>query len=276
MVRGPKVPLAAPLAEREQALMRQVTELSQRLEDAQRAFGIFKAQHQPWRAGRIFGVVLMVSWNDYAQACRLLDWIRELGGMGEIPLMVTVPGDLSPDLVRALTVRAPKATIAPRPFPLSKEHWPQGPNWSFACASQWCHERGWDFLLLEPDAVPIRRGWLDGIAREYRGCGRPFMGHFEGAGAQHQPHLAGIAVYQWEIYQRVNWERFYMAWDVAIGPALLGEAHEARTIQQAWGTMDQPPTFPTSSELSLLRPDALLFHRCKDGTLIQRLREVGR
>jgi hypothetical protein len=277
LVKGPVVPLPPPLDAREKALMAQVTAQTQRAENIQKAFDIFKDQRKPWVPGRQFGVVLMVAWSDYAAAVRLLDWMQALGGLDEGRLMISVPHDLPGDLVVALKERTKswlECHIVPRPFPLSKEHWPQGPNWSFACASQWCHAQQWDFLLLEPDAVPLKPGWLDGIEREYRGCGRAFMGHYEPPGPDHQMHLAGVAVYHWETYQRTHWHEFHRAWDVAMGPTLVAEAHESRTIQQDWGKWNEPPVFHRTTDLARVRPDALLFHRNKDGSLIQRLRET--
>lgn len=272
------VPLAPEFTLREQALRRQLTEQMERAERIQKTFDIYREQRQPWIPGKVFGVVLMVSWNDFAPAVRLLDWINELDAKQDFPLLLSVPHDLPDELVGMLVKRTTSRWQGPhlqtRPFPLSAEHWPQGPNWSFACASQWCHERQWDFLLLEPDCVPLRPGWLNGIEREYRGCGRAFMGHYEPPGPDHQMHLAGVAVYQWETYQRQHWHEFNRAWDVAMGPTLVAEAHKSVAIQQDWGKWNEPPTFKRTTDLVRIRPDALLFHRNKDGTLIQRLRET--
>jgi hypothetical protein len=219
-----------------------------------------------------------VAWGDIGVAVRLLDWMRDLGGIPNHELVFCLPPDLPQDLKDALTSRAATLrgtwSVFQRPFILSSEHWPQGPNWSFTCASQWAHQNQKDFLFLEPDCVPLKPGWVETIHREYRGCGRAFLGHFEAKGAQHERHMAGVAVYQWEIYQRLHWHEYYKAWDVAMGPYLLHEAHESRTIQQIWGDLGRPPTFATTHDLRCLRPDAVLFHRNKDGTLIERLREI--
>ena len=278
VVKGPEVKLPPPLSPREQALMAQVTAQTQRAENVQNAFDIFKDQRKPWVPGRCFGVVLMVSWQDYAAAARLLTWMRTLDGTQAYRLMISLPHDLPGDLEEALRVRAADAwscvIMVRRPFPFPAEHWPQGPNWSFACASQWCHSQKWDFLLLEPDCVPLRPGWLQGIEREYRGCGRAFMGHYEPPGPDHQMHLAGVAVYQWETYQRTHVHELHRAWDVALGPTLVAEAHQSKTIQQDWGKWNEPPTFRRTTDLERIRPDALLFHRNKDGTLIERLKEI--
>lgn len=279
LVKGPQVQLPPPLSGREQALMKQVAEQTERAERIQKTFDTFKDQRKPWIPGRTFGVVLMVSWSDYAAAVRLLEWMGQLGSNKEFPLLLSVPHDLPDDLVGALLARTNDrwrtVPLQRRPFPFPSEHWPQGPNWSFACASQWCHRAQWDFLLIEPDCVPLRPGWLQGIEREYRGCGRAFMGHHEPAGPDHQMHLAGVAVYQWETYQRTHVHELHRAWDVALGPTLVAEAHPSKTIQQDWGKWAEPPTFRTTTDLAKIRPDALLFHRNKDGSLIQRLKEVA-
>jgi hypothetical protein len=267
--------LAESLNDREAALARQVEEQVKRAEKVEHDFNLYRSQRNPWRPGRVFGVAIMISWNDLGSAIQQLDWIAELGGFGAFGAVISVPHDLPKDLGQAIQARAPSAELVCRPFRLSAEAWPVGPNWSFACVSQWCHDRQWDFLLLEPDAVPLKRGWLEAIEREYRGCGRAFMGYHEPPGVDHQMHLAGVAVYHWEAYQRLHWHEFHRAWDVTLGPTLVAEAHQARTIQQVWGTPGAPPTFPLASDVErIIRPEAALFHRNKDGTLIQRLREA--
>lgn len=257
------------------ALQRQLTEQVQKTERLAGEFAAYKVQRKPWVAGRSWALGMALSWGDFGQAVRLLDWIAFLGGIGNRPFVVSVPSDLPADLVTVLRQRMPvQGEVRPRPFQLSKEYWPQGPNWSFTCVAQYCHTQRWDFFFIEPDVVPLKRGWLDAIEQEYRGSGRPFMGHFEPEGSQHPWHLAGVAVYNWEVYQRIHWHDYEKAWDVSMGPHLMHEAHQARTIQQQWGEYGRPPSFYKQSDLEQLRPDAVLFHRCKDGTLIDRLREI--
>lgn len=259
-------------------MRRQNEELVARLTGVEREYGIYRSQRKPWVAGTSFMVVMPIAWRDFAGAVRLLDWIARIGGTKHQRLAIVYPHDLPMDLRDSLERRA-KASwgtvdMVERPIALPKEHWPMGPNWSFVWGSQWAHRFKADFLLLEPDAVPLHPRWLDAIISEYRGCGRPYMGVYEPPGPQHQMHLAGTAVYQWEVYQRFHWHEMERAWDVAVGPTLVAEAHESKTIQQVWGEWEKPPTFTTQADLSILRPGAALFHRNKDGSLIDRLRET--
>ena len=135
-------------------------------------------------------------------------------------------------------------------------------------------------LWLEPDAIPVKPGWLDAIADEYEICGKPFMGHLEPL--CRPPHLAGVAVYP------PNWEKLApnlykvleagdiptwgpglgQAFDMYAGPQIYPQAAQSKTIQQVW----KCPPF-TEDNLDLVKPDTYLFHQCKDGSLIRELRK---
>lgn len=66
------------------------------------------------------------------------------------------------------------------------------------------------------------------------------------------------------------------AFDSYFAAEILPYCHFTPLIQNVHLTSRDPdiaPTFPTMESLSLLDPRAVLFHRCKDGSLIDRLRE---
>lgn len=66
------------------------------------------------------------------------------------------------------------------------------------------------------------------------------------------------------------------AFDSYFAAEILPYVHFTPMIQNIHLVSRDPdiaPTFPTMDSLSLLDPSAVLFHRCKDGSLIDRLRE---
>lgn len=161
--------------------------------------------------------------------------------------------------------------------------WPQGPNALFARACVNC-DAPW--LWLEPDAVPLHRDWLDILEDEYRslGAGRHFLGCLYDCNQPGLPArlLSGIAVYPPNWHEGANFTHNpNVAFDVAMTDAVLPYATHTDRIQHLWGEDKLPPTFPPAGHamprnglmLSKLQGGAILFHRNKDGTLIQRLRE---
>lgn len=158
--------------------------------------------------------------------------------------------------------------------------WPQGANALFAVACDECHE---PWLWLEPDAIPLHRDWLDLLHAEYVRIGKRFMGCvYPGGHVAFPPHLmSGVAVYPADWTRGKEFCQAGTAFDVAMTLAVLPEAHHTVRIQHLWGEPNLPPTFPAQDQpmpkngftLDRLQANSVLFHRNKDGTLIERLRE---
>ena len=64
-----------------------------------------------------------------------------------------------------------------------------------------------------------------------------------------------------------------LAFDISAAPEILKHAHCTTLIQQVFNTDGKPPSFADQASLSVIRKGAVLFHRCKDESLIERLRE---
>ena len=129
------------------------------------------------------------------------------------------------------------------------------------------------FLWLEPDCVPLRAGWMDAIESEYTRAKKPFMGAI---GPMPYRHLTGVAVYPRDL-ERYNGamltDSLTTPWDVVRPHHVLPNSHITDLIQHEWGLPGEPWTFPTPVSVDRIRPGAMLFHRCKDGSLIKRLQE---
>jgi hypothetical protein len=170
-------------------------------------------------------------------------------------------------------------------IPEKQQTWPQGPNLMFAAAARQvaeCYRMPW--LWFEPDAVPIKPGWLDGIAAAYWRCPKRFMGSL--VPADNQPdmppvHLAGCAVYPPDAFAVMEqFTKGNVAFDIAAAGYTVPRAVNCPLMQHFWGQPDASPTFttetqapPNSVTLDFIHPVSLMFHRTKDGSLIDLLRE---
>jgi hypothetical protein len=140
---------------------------------------------------------------------------------------------------------------------------------------------GQAILWCEPDTVPMIPGWQANIESEYKAYAQPFMGVIErGHGFA---HLAGVAVYPHNWRKKapllanvmnapdVFWGKgLGQAFDTYAAPETVPQTHEARTIQQVWR-----PIMPITQDWikKNVRPGVALFHQCKDGSMINVMKE---
>lgn len=171
--------------------------------------------------------------------------------------------------------------------PQPKQNWPEGPNFMFAAASRQIAESyRMPWLWFEPDAVPLCRQWLDAIAVAYQNSPRRFLGSLVPSNGQADMppiYLAGCAVYDTQAYHGMHtFTEGKKAFDIAAAPYTEPRAINTVLMQHFWGQPDLPPTFamtPTSESsrntlsLDIVHPAAVMFHRCKDGSLIDVLRQ---
>lgn len=137
------------------------------------------------------------------------------------------------------------------------------------------HYPGHPMLFCEADTVPIRPGWVDEIEAEYA-AGKPFMGAFQGS--KGIPHMSGNAVYPPDWREKapslalLPFPRPEQGWDSMCAHETVPQMHVAKTIQQEWIC----PRFTEENTDSIIWPTTALFHRTKDGTLIDVLaRRMG-
>jgi GT2 family glycosyltransferase/ADP-heptose:LPS heptosyltransferase len=128
------------------------------------------------------------------------------------------------------------------------------------------------FLWCEPDCVPLVPDWLSQIHEAYEKCGKLVMG------ALHEkptPHIASCAVYP-PNFREINPEAVKATkqrWDLVRPEITLAAAHPTNLIQHVWGEGNTPPSFNGEKSFEIVSKDAVLFHRCKDGTLIDASRK---
>lgn len=226
-------------------------------------------------------VVLNFCHNDRDQALNLLRWMKELGGCQNHDLFLqTNIISASSGLHQELHLLAVEmfAKVEMRVLDRPEERpWPWAANnaWrDYVFFSRMKVARPW--LWLEPDCAPISHGWLDQIDAEYTRANRPFMGDEV---TRPERRMSGVGVYPPYVtsYTKKLATLGPVAWDQYLANDIVPNCHFTNLIQHVWnvelGKPETIPTFPNADSLKLIEPSTALFHRNKDGTLIQRLRE---
>lgn len=230
--------------------------------------------------------------GDVEMALRLLAWIIQLGGCRNHDLLLAA--DAGVDSMELFRVKAMAEVSFKSITVISNEAsvkgWPQGPNSLWLAAAGFCNTAGRDWFWMETDCVPTQSNFLDAIEREYAGAVIGMKGAIMGCvyGCD-QPGLpvnpvSGIAVYPRDAFAQygglVN-SNPSVAFDVVISRN-CSHPRATQLIHHFWGENNLPPTFIESTQsfpprnaktLSFISKDAVIFHRNKDGTLIDLLRK---
>ena len=144
----------------------------------------------------------------------------------------------------------------------------------------------WNWLWLEPDCVPLKSGWLSALTEAYNSQPKRFMGALIETDQPGVPkvHLAGCAIYPNCFYQDIEKKKFCDGkthFDLQWANYVVPGAVNTELLFHRWGAPSDPPTFKAVKELTdgvnvgtldLIPPSAVLFHRNKDGSLIDLLR----
>lgn len=218
----------------------------------------------------------------------LLLWTKEIGGCKNHSALIVADAGISWDDCQNLV------SIAGQSFSEVKltvnessvSGWINGSNSLWKTTAIYCKEKkidGW--LWMETDCVPLKSGWLDLIDVEYKEKKIPFLGCVYSCSQEGLPKelISGIAVYPMDAIDYFK-DESNVAFDVQLSrhehfKTLMGHTN---LIQHFWGEMDLPPTFQIQKvsgspknvfTMQNLKPEAVIFHRVKDGSLIRILRQ---
>jgi hypothetical protein len=214
--------------------------------------------------------------KDQDQAQRLADWILGLGGCRGHSLLIARD-------VRCVNGAGLRETFA-KSFDSVEEitvpgdgrnEWPFSCNRMFSTAAKHIEFTSKQpFLWLEPDAVPMRAGWLDAIAAAYVEAvtaGKHFLG--DRVEVENVPlHMSGVGVYPGVMSNHAGlaYLSHDMAWDVCAAEQIVPQAQFTNLIEHAW----KHPTFESWEQVEReIAPETVLYHASKDGSLIRLLRE---
>lgn len=216
---------------------------------------------------------------------KLAGWIKELGGVDNHELLlapawsVFMTGEHKP--VIELFEKSFSTVKVMQPPGEDEYGWPDSANFAWrAVVSHVVNGLGGvPFFWMEADAVPLCPDWLDRIEAEWKASGKPFLGA-RVALPDIPVHMTGIAVYS-EIAKHIpknqviqyqfSYRKPQVAFDVQHREQTLPNAKLTALIQHEW----KPEPFADDASLSRLNPETVIYHQCKDGSLIDRLREKG-
>jgi hypothetical protein len=157
--------------------------------------------------------------------------------------------------------------------------WPQAPNFAFQTTARTMIRFNRPWLWLEPDAIPVKPDWLTVLQREYLRAGRKFMG----AVVPMMGHMNGVGIYPPNTPTIIprGMRATSGAWDTDMRDEMIDKCHDAgHLIQHCWGISNgcahpfngDAPHFKNEHDLKRwLMRETVLFHRCKDGSLIDQL-----
>lgn len=219
--------------------------------------------------------------KDARLAEKLCAWIGELGGVDSRHQCLLLAAKATPAELRKPVLDQARASLGcqvemAETATANEKGWPESCNHLFYSAAARMRKLGVPFLWLEPDCTPLRKSWLDEIEAAYLVAKKPYMGFIF---SKPWPHLTGCAVYPSDL-ARYNGISLLpqkrggkaMPWDVVNAGATLKHTHSTNLILHEWGENDAPE-FPDAKSLERIPKEAALFHRCKSGSLIDRLRE---
>jgi hypothetical protein len=225
-------------------------------------------------------VVLPFCHKDASLAAKVVSWARQLDGSTPFKVLLVHDSDVSSRDVDAVRAQADSYFSHVDEFVCSR--WP-GRNraWPYPQNHQWQEAAGYIFVnriqepwfWWEPDATPLKPDWLVSIATEHERGGKPFTGHIVG---EPYGHMTGVGVYPWCVpsYSQSAMSASDIPFDLASKREVIPHCHRANhLIQHIWEHNGKPFHFKSRAEADgVLLPSAVVFHRCKDGSLIDVLR----
>ena len=223
-------------------------------------------------------LVIAFCQKDKATTVRLANWLAELGGTSKHDLLLAFHEDTTPDPIHEILkphfnhVGGFKISDPETTYPaIANIMWHE-------CVKTVADQFNVPWFWMEPDAVPLVPEWLDKIEDEYLAAKKPFM--LDRVVTPTRSHNSGVGVYPGRVrdYTIRLWELSNIPWDVFLAEEFTPFTHHTGLIHdkfyRVWEDPNSgPPVFPDAESLSIIEPGAVLFHRNKDGSLIDRLRE---
>lgn len=219
-------------------------------------------------------IVLPFCQRDEWLACRNLEWAISLDGKVENECLLTCNDQTEPGRVMEIAKRYfSKVELLKSGNNADGQGWPYEKNWAFQTACRHLFSRGkpTSFLWWEPDAVPLKAGWIASITQAHRLGNQPFTGNVvAGMG-----HMDAVGVYPWDYLAHCRTGMLCRAapWDHVSRDEIYQRVHKANDLfQVVWDVDGLPVSFTDKAAVEKwVSKEAVLFHRSKDGTLIDML-----
>lgn len=231
-----------------------------------------------------FVVALPFSNKDAPLQIACLKWMAEMGQRPHYDCLLAWDQTCIQPFVADMQ-QAAKLVFAHCQFllyaPPKTTRWPQAPNWAFQQVARHMEKLKRSWLWKEPDMIPLKADWIDVLQEEYHHCQKPFMGSV----VPNMHHCNGTAIYPWDLPRRCPSAMRCIgeAFDTAMAKEMMPHCHNAiHLMQHIWGldrgephpSVGTPIHFDTLEQLHRwIDPQAVTFHRVKDTSLINVLRQ---
>lgn len=224
-------------------------------------------------------VVIPVCAKDEALVLKNLDWIVELDGTIDATAVISYPDGFKPI---CLVERAKSVFNEVIPYSYGdwggNPTWPHPQNWAFQSAARAMVALKKPWLWWESDSCPISKGWHESIKEEYALGAQPFMGCVVEDNGGSYTHMNGVGVYPADVgAHSINAMLCRSApFDIVAWKDTQHRTHRANhLIQHVAFKNGDSQHFETLEDVQrIIRPGVVFFHRVKDGSLIDRLREA--
>lgn len=229
-------------------------------------------------------VVLPACDKDVTMLIKNVHWMAHLGGCHAYDAVISMDESMNQIIGKQLIEAAESVFASVRVMRYQRPPhtgWPWPANWAFQCTAWYAlEELQRPFFWMEADCVPLKKGWLEAWFAEYRSCGKPLMGSIvNGRG-----HLNGTAIYPYNFAELspTAMRSSGVAWDWEMRAETIHLSHHSRLLCHVWGIENGMPspyggTAATFSEQSQVDrwvcPESVLFHRNKDGSLQELLKQ---
>jgi hypothetical protein len=229
-------------------------------------------------------VVFPLCQKDGALLLENLKWQTELDGVKDFCCNIAVESGTQAGLVGLCINEASRTFREVRTFPYPrapKPKWPNAPNWVFQHTARYMQRQNDPWFWMEPDCVALRPGWLTIWNERYFASRKPIMGYV----IPRMGHCNGTAVYpaNFPSLSRRAMTCSEIAWDGLMKSETIHLTANAPDLMcHVWGIKNgqamicggEPAVFATQAHVDAwVNPNAVLFHRSKNTTHIERLRE---
>lgn len=221
--------------------------------------------------------------KDVDEACNLLNWIAELGGVQDNIVLST--DSSTPDVNRVK--EAAKEAFSGIEFfcyPASSEplQWPQSNNYAWRRTAEHMKNIGRPWIWMETDGIPTDPHWHEMLSLHYQKGKMPFMGHIT---SNRHKNMNGLGCYPADV--RAWTERAFtgpLVWDIGMTDEVRHATHQANALFNHVWMLDRDgtpaksngslPRFTSHDDVDRLVGDkCLIWHRDKTQSLIPFLRE---
>lgn len=229
--------------------------------------------------------------KDSQSAGRLLEWIHELDSE-KYPACLLAADAAVPqeekvrihNLAKSAFVNVDTMIVS---APTVKDNYHVAAAFMFNSVARQVQEvYKWNFLWLEPDAIPLKPGWLDSLTNAYNNQPKRFMGALIETNQPNVPkiHLAGVAIYPNCAHSDLSkfCDGTKGAFDMQMAEYVVPRGTNTPLLFHRFGQLNDPPTFkavkeptdgPNVGTLASIPAEAVLMHRNKDQSLIPLLRQ---